>query len=281
VSDSSQGPGWWLASDGKWYPPEKAAPTPPSAPPPPSAPVAAPPPQTAPPPAATPPPTAATTPPSTPPPAAAPPPTAATPPPSTPPAAAAPVVPPPSAPPPGATPPSAGAAVGAAKPKSSGGGCLKAFLIVFCIIFVFGIVAFGLLAFVIDRGVHHLASGLAAQQKVEDKTGITTNPFGFDSTHPPQYDVWKRPLSCKVDSSTGQVVAKGTVLNHSAHASSYVISVTYNDQSDAAAVVFNVEPGQTVAYSATGQASSGGTPTCKVTGILRGDNPKIAPPTTS
>ena len=31
VSDTSQGPGWWLASDGKWYPP--AAPT--SAPPPP------------------------------------------------------------------------------------------------------------------------------------------------------------------------------------------------------------------------------------------------------
>ncbi len=24
VSDSSQGPGWWLASDGKWYPPEAA-----------------------------------------------------------------------------------------------------------------------------------------------------------------------------------------------------------------------------------------------------------------
>jgi hypothetical protein len=25
VSDQSQGPGWWLASDGKWYPPEAAA----------------------------------------------------------------------------------------------------------------------------------------------------------------------------------------------------------------------------------------------------------------
>jgi uncharacterized membrane protein len=24
VSDESQGPGWWLASDGKWYPPEQA-----------------------------------------------------------------------------------------------------------------------------------------------------------------------------------------------------------------------------------------------------------------
>ena len=24
MSDSSQGPGWWQASDGKWYPPEQA-----------------------------------------------------------------------------------------------------------------------------------------------------------------------------------------------------------------------------------------------------------------
>jgi hypothetical protein len=25
MSDTSQGPGWWLASDGKWYPPRKPA----------------------------------------------------------------------------------------------------------------------------------------------------------------------------------------------------------------------------------------------------------------
>jgi hypothetical protein len=35
VSDVSQGPGWWQASDGKWYPPQPAAPT--AAPPPPPA----------------------------------------------------------------------------------------------------------------------------------------------------------------------------------------------------------------------------------------------------
>jgi hypothetical protein len=29
VSDHQQGPGWWLASDGKWYPPEGAPPLPP------------------------------------------------------------------------------------------------------------------------------------------------------------------------------------------------------------------------------------------------------------
>src|SRR3546814_4443455 len=40
MSEQSQGPGWWVASDGKWYPPEQApgpAPIPP--PPPPPAPV--------------------------------------------------------------------------------------------------------------------------------------------------------------------------------------------------------------------------------------------------
>lgn len=37
MSDTSQGPGWWQASDGKWYPPEQGAtphpPAPPGAPP--------------------------------------------------------------------------------------------------------------------------------------------------------------------------------------------------------------------------------------------------------
>lgn len=29
MSDTSQGPGWWLASDGKWYPPQPSGPPPP------------------------------------------------------------------------------------------------------------------------------------------------------------------------------------------------------------------------------------------------------------
>lgn len=29
MSDQSQGPGWWIASDGKWYPPEAAPQQPP------------------------------------------------------------------------------------------------------------------------------------------------------------------------------------------------------------------------------------------------------------
>jgi hypothetical protein len=48
VSDASQGPGWWLASDGKWYPPEQAPqpqpPQPPSPAPTPGPPTSMPPP---------------------------------------------------------------------------------------------------------------------------------------------------------------------------------------------------------------------------------------------
>ena len=32
MSDTSQGPGWWLAADGKWYPPQAAAAPPPPPP---------------------------------------------------------------------------------------------------------------------------------------------------------------------------------------------------------------------------------------------------------
>jgi hypothetical protein len=34
MSETSQGPGWWLASDGKWYPPQSAPQPPPPLPPP-------------------------------------------------------------------------------------------------------------------------------------------------------------------------------------------------------------------------------------------------------
>jgi len=57
MSDTSQGPGWWLASDGRWYPPEQAAgaaPTPPATPPPTTPQYAPPPGAGAPPPAAPP-----------------------------------------------------------------------------------------------------------------------------------------------------------------------------------------------------------------------------------
>jgi len=39
-ADSSQGPGWWQASDGKWYPPEQTPAAPPPVPAPPATPAA-------------------------------------------------------------------------------------------------------------------------------------------------------------------------------------------------------------------------------------------------
>jgi hypothetical protein len=150
------------------------------------------------------------------------------------------------------------------------------------VVLVIGVVA--LLAFVIDRGVHHLASNIDAEQKVENQTGISTYPLGFDSTHPPQMDVYKRPIKCELDKSTGVVTATGSVLNHSAHPSSYLIGLSFDGTTDSeggGATVFNVNPGQTVSFTASGPAPSGGTPDCKITLVLRSDNPKLAPVTTT
>ena len=52
MSDTSQGPGWWLASDGKWYPPQNPPPAPPA---PPSSPMPTPSPSTSVPPPPSPP----------------------------------------------------------------------------------------------------------------------------------------------------------------------------------------------------------------------------------
>ncbi len=158
-------------------------------------------------------------------------------------------------------------------------------MVVVCVVFVLGIGLFALLAFVIDRGVHHLASNLDAMNKVEQQTGIATYPFGFDATHPPQKDVYGRPLHCSVDRSTGLATAQGSVFNHSGHPSSYFIVVSFTqggtEVGSGAADVFNVPSGQSVNFQASGSAGSAKSPTCKVTLILRSDNPKLAPSTTT
>lgn len=269
MSDASQGPGWWLASDGKWYPPEKAAPTPASAPPPPTAPVPAP--------------------------KAAPPVSAPQPvPPAAVPASAAAAVPPPagaspsmSAPPPSSPPPSQpGGGTGAAPgtPKKSGNGCLKAFVIMVCVVFVVGVGVIAVLAFVVDRVGHHVLAGANAENKVEQQTGIATNPLGFDSAHPPQKDVYGRRLDCSVDGS-GLATAKGSVFNHSGHPSAYVISVNFLHGStvvgDGGTVVFNVPAGGAVDFQASGSVGDNKSVTCKVDSILRSSNPKLAPSTTT
>src|SRR4051794_35365991 len=132
MSDTSQGPGWWLASDGKWYSPEQVlAPDPPAAAP------------------------------------------------TEPVVAVAPVTPPPTIPPPTPSP--------APAPATKGGsGCLKAFLIVAAVMAVLAMGLFVLLAFVVSKGVDKVNDSAKAEQKVEDRTGIKSNPFLFNADHPPQ-----------------------------------------------------------------------------------------------
>jgi hypothetical protein len=263
MSDASQGPGWWLAADGKWYPPEQAAPPPPSAPPPPAPP-----------------------PPVAPPPPAAAPPSAATPTPEAAPTTPMPVAPAPTAVAVAPTAPAASA------PASSSNGCLKAFLIVFAILFVLGVGAVILFVFVLGMAVDKagnaldkLSTGAQAETHYEDQTGIASNPIGFDQAHPPQLDIWKRTVSCSTDATAGTATASGTVQNHSTHPSSYLITVSFSrdgtEVGSGVEGVVHVATGATAPWQATGSVTGSGDVSCKVTAILRTDNPDVVPPLAS
>jgi len=129
MSDTSQGPGWWLASDGKWYPPEAASPPPPQQPPPqPEQPTPTPVQQ--------------------------------------PPGAVAAQAPPPGygAPPPGYAAPVPGY-VPPGPPQSGMNGCLKAFLIGLGVLFVGGIIVAAILVFAVGSVVHHASNELQADSK--------------------------------------------------------------------------------------------------------------------
>ena len=299
MSDTSQGPGWWIASDGKWYSPEQkpgpatpeppapvaAAPETPAPATPEPAPTAAPvtptpvtPPPFAPetPPAAVEPPTEPipVTPPPMAAPAMAPPPT--TPPPTTPPPMGAPPVPPPGTPPPMMTPPAGGYAaaptmVADAPPAKKGNGCLKAALIVGAIIVVLGIGTFIALAFLVNKGVDTVNSKLDAQKKVEQRTGISSS--SFNTEHPPQDDLagdWK----CSTNSG-GFPQVTGSVKNNSSHASTYTITVEFRQDgtqfTTGSGIIVSVDPGQSADFSATGAVEPSGKFTCKVDSIDRFD----------
>ncbi|MGZ4757611.1 MAG: hypothetical protein ACXV95_00970 [Acidimicrobiales bacterium] len=310
MSDTSQGPGWWIASDGKWYSPEQkpgpATPEPPAATPTPvetaapqSAPVepaAAQPAEPGPmtpadvapmtPAPATPPPFAPEAPPAavepptepipvTPPPGSAPPPMA--PPPMAPPPMGAPPVPPPGTPPPMMTPPAGGYAAPppmatsvAAAPEKKGNGCLKAALIVGGILVVLGIGTFIALAFLVNKGVDTVNDKLKAQQKVEDRTGIKSN--SFNTEHPPQDDLvdWK----CSTTAG-GFPQVTGSVKNNSSHTSSYAISVEFKQNGTefdtGSGLVVSVDPNQSSDFSATGSVKPTGQFTCKIDTIDRTD----------
>ena len=98
--------------------------------------------------------------------------------------------------------------------------------------------------------------------KVENQTGISTNPLGFDSSHPPQYDVWKRPIKCSFDSSTDTATATGTVQNHSSHPSSYLLGIAFKRGStqvgDGVDIILHVDPGHVASWSAQGSVTGSG-----------------------
>jgi hypothetical protein len=258
MSDTSQGPGWWIASDGKWYSPEqKPGPVTPEPP----APV-------------TPPPVA----PETPPVAVEPPtePIPVTPPAAAPPMGAPPMVPP-GTPPPMVTPPAGGyaapppmAAPAAPPPEKKSNGCLKAAIIVSAIIVVLGIGTFVALAFLVNKGVDTVNDKLKAQQKVEQRTGIKTS--SFNTEHPPQDDLgdWK----CSTTPS-GFPQVTGSVKNNSSHTSSYAIVVEFKQNgtqfSTGSGLVVSVDPGQTTDFSATGSVKPDGQFTCRIDSMDRTD----------
>jgi hypothetical protein len=144
MSDTSQGPGWWLASDGKWYPPEAASPPPPQQPAPPQPQQPAPTPTQQPPAAA---------------PQQAPPPGYGAPPPG----------PPLQGPPPGYAAPAPGY-IPPGPPQSGMNGCLKAFLIVFGLLIVGGIIVAAILVFAVGSAVHHASNEIEADSKAAAAT---------------------------------------------------------------------------------------------------------------
>lgn len=175
------------------------------------------------------------------------------------------------------TPPTGGyAAAPVAEPppeKKKTNGCLMAALIVGAIIAVLGIGLFVVLAFVVNKGVDTIKSDADAQQKVENRTGISSNPLGFNSEHPPQDDLagdWK----CST-SAGGFPQVTGTVKNNSSKSSSYTITVEFKQDgtqfTTGTGIIVSVEPGQTADFSATGSVEPSGQFTCKVDSIDRFD----------
>ena len=250
MSDASQGSGWWIASDGKWYPPEQV-PGPAAAPE-----IAAP---------------------VEPPPDVAPIPAPVAPTPAPPPAA--PAAPP--APPPGAPP--ATAYVGPPPAKKGGNGCLKAFLIVFAIAVVLGIGVVVAAGFLVKKSVDTVTRDVKAEQKVEDRTGISSLALGFNAKHPPQDDVSPGSMQCTTDSS-GNMQASGTITNHSSNASTYTISVSFRQNGaevgNGSDVVPRVSADGTATWTVNSVTTADGSFSCKITDVERFDTGTIQPTTT-
>lgn len=254
MSDTSQGPGWWKASDGKWYAPEQhpdarasdesGDPTEPV----PSQPTDQVPQQ---------PPPGAAPPPGSPPPGAAPPPG---PPPS-------------SATPP---PPAYGAAPAAPAAQSGGGGgCLKAFLIVLGILIVLAIVVVAVLFFAFRSAWNDLTGWVDDRAEVEEvieETGIQT--VSSNAEFPPQYDL-DGVDECRIvdDGDQVRVESGGLVTNNSPETSNYFVRVDFEVDENSRASSFdtlgNVGADETVTWSATSSALPDDDYSCRIVQVER------------
>jgi hypothetical protein len=184
------------------------------------------------------------------------------------------------------------APAGPSAATSSSNGCLKAFLIVFGVLFVIGVGLVVLFAFVLNRAVNKgfdaldkFATPIEAEDHYEQQTGIASYPLGFDMQHPPQLDIWKRPVACSYDSSTNSATASGTVLNRSGQASAYLIAVSFKRDGTEVGTsvdgIGHVAAGATAPWRATGTVTGSGNVTCSVTLILRDNDPNLIPTTTT
>jgi hypothetical protein len=254
VSDAPNGPGWWLASDGKWYPPQPSAPTP-AAPTPASYPTPGQPTPTA------------TTPTYSGNPSASPMPT------YTPGASQAPPVP--GYPAPGAYSPYQAA------PQTGGTNGLAIASLVLSLLWICGIgslvaVVFGIIALSQTKKSGQKGKGLAIAGLVIGSLGliatvvttvvVVTSADKIIETSPDERDDVEL-VSCATEGSRGVAVLK--VTNDSSKPSSYIISVQFDDLSGNIGSVPSVEPDETTIIEIRSASDVDSEPTCSVEYVQR------------
>ncbi len=161
----------------------------------------------------------------------------------------------------------------------------------FAILVVIGIGLVVVFAFFVDRAVNKISdvagnfvNSAAAEQHYEDQTGIATNPIGFDEAHPPQLDIWKRPVRA-ARSRSGMAVASGTVHNNTGQPSAYGITRRlqpgwHRRRFRPSTAWSTSPPGPPRPGGASAEVSGSNPVTCRVTAILRTNNALVVPSTT-
>jgi hypothetical protein len=154
---------------------------------------------------------------------------------------------------------------------------------VFAIAVVLGIGAVVAAGFLVKKVGDSVTRDAKAEQKVEDRTGISSNPLFFDAKHPPQDDVSADSMKCTTDSS-GNMQASGTVNNHTSGSSSYTITLSFRKNGAEVGtgldVIPSVNPGGNATWTASSTTLADGSFTCKITDVERFGTDSILPPTT-